>query len=201
MLERAVADQARAFARLAGRVRGGGKVDEHARSRFRLQRRHPSRRPDILADADPDRPGAKAVHGGEPAGPEVAFLVEDPVVRQGALPIDMPDCPFMKEQGRVVEVVALSEGRTNNQSLRRVAGGQPQNCRLHIFEETMVVEQILGRIAGQREFRERDEIGGRRREGRDSLVDRPEICIEIPDRGIDLRESQSKRHAPPFVES
>ena len=101
---------------------------------------------------------AEPEHDEVPAGGEVPLLVEDAVVREVALPVDGLHLPARADRARVVEV-AVEVGGADE-------GGDPLGrgrdllqrpaCGTH---EPRAKEQVLGRVARDRELREQDEVG------------------------------------------
>ena len=111
-----------ALAALAREVRGGRGVDDQRRARERLLGRRMARRPDVLADRQPDAEVAEVEHDRVVAGLEVALLVEDAVVRQQRLAVDGMDRPSDEHGERVVDVVgALGEADERDDALRGAA--------------------------------------------------------------------------------
>ncbi len=124
------------------------------------------------------------------AGREVAVLVEDAVVRQEALAVDAADLAARQDVAGVreigVEVGGADERhdplRLGGDRLDRPAGGA---------DEPRAQQQVLRRVAGDRELREEDEVGaGIPRRG-EPVEDPGPIAVEIADDAVDLGERES----------
>jgi hypothetical protein len=155
--------------------------------------RGPSRAglPDVLADRRPDVHVAELKKQELAALGEVAVLVEDAVVRKELLAIDRPDLALGADGARVCEVAVeprrsderhdVARGARNLQ--KRLTGG---------VDEPRPKEEVLRRVAGDRELREDDEIGLRPpcvgEEGEDPLA----VAVEISDHGVELGERKSQ---------
>ena len=92
---------------------------------------------------------------------EVALLVEDRVVRQQVLAVDALHLPVGAHRGRVGEVAARL-GEADDR-------GDPPGARRELLErlaaagdERRPQQQVLGRVAGDRQLRERDEVAAGR---------------------------------------
>jgi hypothetical protein len=82
--------------------------------------------------------------------------------------------------------------RLSRQLAQRHVGG---------VEEARLQQEVLGRVAGQRELGEDDERGPLVTRAGDLVRDLPRVAADVPDRRIDLRESypqqvRALRHVP-----
>ena len=167
--------------------RGRREVDEELRAREREIGGRRAGLPDVLADRGADVQLPEAEQDEVAAFGEVAVLVEDAIVRQELLAVHGADLAFRAHRARVREV-AVEPGRPDEGDasvrgagdlLERVARGP---------HEPGPEKEVLGRVAGDRELREDDEIGafapcvGEERE--DLLA----VAGEVADDRVQLRE-------------
>ena len=144
---------------LAHVVRGGGEVHEQLRAGEREIGRRRAGLPDVLADRRPDERAAEPEEDELAAGGEVAVLVEDAVVGEEALPVDRLDLAAGADRARVEEVAVEPRGADERDDVD--AGGRDlAQRRLGRPHERRAQEQVLGRIARDRELRQ--ERRGRR---------------------------------------
>ncbi len=102
------------------------------------------------ADVDDGRLGA---------GREVALLVEDPVVGQMALAIDGLDRAVGEDGGGVEHALAVGLREADDRGrARHVLRERLQRAR-GVAQEALAQEQVLGRVAGERELAEQHELG------------------------------------------
>ncbi len=149
-----------------------------------------SRLPDVLADGRADERLPAAQEDELAAGLEVAVLVEDPVVGQELLVVDGLDLA-VDAHGAGVEEVAVEVRRANERRdplglgcdlLEGLGGGA---------EEPWAEEQILGRIPGDRELGEEDELGARVAGLGEPLEDARAVALEVTDDRVHLCESEA----------
>ena len=117
-----------------------------------------SRLPDVLADRRADAHVAEAQQEEVVAGREVAVLVEDPVVRQVPLAVDAAHLAVGEHEARVVEVgVEVRGADEHGDVVRRLCDlvDRPPR-RAH---EPRPEQQVLGRVAGDHELGEEDQVG------------------------------------------
>jgi hypothetical protein len=67
-------------------------------------------------------------------------------------------------------------------------GGERAQRRAGVREEVLLQQQVLGRIAGQRQLREQDEIGLRLAGRADAVTDPVGVALDVADGGVDLTE-------------
>ena len=101
--------------------------------------------------------------------------------------VDPGACAVVEHGGRVVDVVALVDEPDDR--------GEPTRRTRHLVErpqvgldERALEEQVLGRITDDRELRERDEAAAECARMLHALDDFSHVAVEVPDRGVDLRE-------------
>ena len=114
--------------------------------------------PDVLADREPDRHAVQLE--GRRLGPrlEVALLVEDAVVRQVHLAVDRRDLPVGEHRRGVVDVVGpLGEADEGDDAPAR-SRRAPRSAARRRAEEVGLQQQVLGRVAGERELGEHHEL-------------------------------------------
>jgi hypothetical protein len=149
--------------------------------------------PNVLADRQAERRLAERKHARRLACSEIALFIEHLAVRQPLLVIGDLDAAAAQQRSRVVAQRATHLGMPHD---RRQ--GQPRRQRRQ-FARTGAMkvgtqEQILRRIARQRQFRRQQQIGAQRVR----LVGRGKnargVAGEIADRAIELRDGYLQRH-------
>ena len=120
--------------------------------------RRRARLPDVLADRRAGDDVAEAEQQQVVARGEVAVLVEDAVVRQEALAVDRADLAAREDVTGVVEIgVEVGRADERDDPVRR--GGELLDRAPRGPDERRPQQQILGRVAGDRELGEEHEIG------------------------------------------
>ena len=138
--------------------RRGREVRQELRAREREVGRGRPRLPHVLADRRADQRAAVLEEEQVASRREVAVLVEDAVVRQEALAVDRLHLAAGADRARVVEVaveVGVPDERGDpvrgaRDLAERLLGGA---------HEPGPQEQVLGRVAGDGELGEEDEVG------------------------------------------
>ena len=148
------------------------------------------RAPDVLADRKPQPHAAEIHRTGHRPGRKHALFVEHAVVREIDLVAQRGDHAAVEQRHRVVELAAVDPRRADQQRRatrcgfarkrfdRGAAGGL----------EGGLEHQILGRIAGDEQFRENDQIGalgGRLLAGTPHFLG---IAGDVADRRVELRD-------------
>ena len=199
VLAGALAHHLLALAALAGVVGGGGEVHDQRRARQRKVRAGRSGLPDVLADRDPDAVLAELDQTRHSAGLEVALLVEHAVVRQADLAVDGREATVSEHRGGVVDV-GRALGKTDDRDEAVGPASEPVDRGARVAQEVLLVEQVLWRVAGNRELPEQDELrplGPRR-------LDRGHNCGlvggDVADRRIELAERQAQRGHTRIIE-
>ena len=143
--------------------------------------------PDVLADRD----GAERVAEQEGevarAGRERPLLVEDAVVRELALVVARRDDAVDEQQRAVLDAVAV-EPRAADQQRHVDRRGERLGGRAAVGEEAAAEEQILGRIARDRELGREDEIGSLVAGARRGVDEPRAIGVERADCEVELGE-------------
>ena len=125
-------------------------------------------------------------------GVEVALLVEHRVVRQQLLAVDAEHPAVRADRRRVVEVTA----RLREADHRRAAPGAGRELveRLgRLRDERRPQQQVLGRVAGDRQLGEDDEIAARGLRLLVGVEDPLGVAVEVADDDVDLGGSAVPR--------
>ena len=181
-----------AVLRLADVVRRGGEVDEQLGARQGEVGRGRARLPDVLADRRPDQGLAEPQQQQLAAGREVAVLVEDAVVRQVALAVEALDLAVGAD-GAGVEEIAVEPGRADE---RRQPGARLRDLAQRLLrraDERRAQQQVLGRVAGDRELGEEDELRACRARVRQTGENALAVAVQVADDSVDLGESKPHR--------
>ena len=190
VVARADAQHLLALAVLADVERRGRDVGDELRAGEREVGRGRAGLPDVLADRRADQDVAEAQQEQVAAGREVAVLVEDAVVRQVALAVDAADLAVGEDVAGVVEVgveVRRADERGDAARARGERGDRPARGA----DERGPQQQILGRVAGDGELREEDEVGaGGARLGEGAAI-RSRVAVDVADDGVHLGERES----------
>ena len=180
---------------LAGVERRGVDVNDQLGPGLPLHGQRPDGIPDVLADTHSDGHFIDYVHRARVARPEVAFLVEHPVVGQVNLSIGVDQLSVVAQGGRVVDVRShVDVPHQHGDSL----GGR--NHPLHggnvIPQEGGLEQQVFGRIAGDGQLREGHQVGLDLPGLLQVIDDLGSVARDIPYRGVDLgqRQPKSSRH-------
>ena len=171
----------------------GGEVDEHVRARPRALDGGWARLPQVLAHCQAERRSPELEQADLGARLEVALLVEHAVVRQQPLAVDVGHAAVRADEARVVEAAVLGVRRTDE---RDDARGRLRHltCRLRSRTDERGAEQeVLRRIAGDRELREHNEVGAGDARLSDPRDDAVTVAVEVADGRVDL--SQGDLHS------
>ena len=144
----------------------------------------------------PDRD--EVVPVGVRAGLEVARLVEDVVGRQQRFEVPAEDRRVAEQRGRVVQRPAgrpavdlgVADDRVNGVAVGRELG----DGLTLAFDEAGLEQQVLGRVAGDRELGEDDELAAGVLGLADAVPVLFEVPVEVADGRVDLGERDP--HAP-----
>ena len=125
-------------------------------------------------------------------GREVAVLVEDSVVRQEAFPVDRFDLAGSADGAGVVEITIEPWHPDQRDDAPRLAG---ERLRLGLgrLHEARPQEQVLGRVARDRELGKDDEIGLLVLGLREPPANPLRVAVEVADDGVDLGEREPHR--------
>ena len=135
-------------------------VDEHLRTVMGFPRHRARGEPAVFAYGQPDPNPVQLDDRAGVAGLEVALLVEDAVVRQEDLVIDGRDLAVVQERGGVEEITVLVDKPDHGGDVR---GGPGDHAELRevVADECRLEDEVLGRIAGDRQLRKADDVGAR----------------------------------------
>ena len=146
--------------------------------------------PDVLADGRPDKRVPAAEQHETTPGLEVAVLVEDAVVGQELLAVDRLHLA-VDADGAGVEEVAVemrrADERCDARRGRRDLVERPRGG----LEEPRSKEQVLGRVAGDGQLGEEDEVGATRPGLLEPAEDAAAVAVEVADNGVDLGEGEA----------
>jgi len=162
-------------------------VHEQLRAVQRLDRERPARIPGVLADADPDPHALVDEDRAARAAAEVALLVEDPVVGQVVLVVDALDLAVGSEGGGVVDVVLHVDEADDQGDPLRGRGDLLQLAEV-VADEARLEEQVLGRVAGQEQLREGDQVGAGFTGTLGPLDDLATVSFEVANGRVELGE-------------
>ena len=138
----------------------------------------------VLADLD-DRPAT--------AGAEVALLVEDAVVGQVVLAVDLAHGAVGEHRGGVVDGAVLGGGSGNptTATMPRVVARELGERAPRVAQEVLAQQQVLGRVAGQRQLGEQHQLGAGGARRVDPGADALRVAGDVADGGVHLAEGQA----------
>ncbi len=187
---RALGDHLLALAALAGLVGRGGDVEHQPRAGQRLVGHRRTGDPDVLADGEADLDPVDLDDRPAGAALEVAQLVEDPVVGQVDLAVDGLQAAVCQHRRGVVDVVgALGEADERHDALR--VGRDPLDRRPRVGQEVLLEQQVLGRVAGDRQLGEERELRAGLARARELLANLGLVAGDVADGGVDLGEGDA----------
>ena len=145
------------------------------------------RAPRVLADRDRDPHAGddeqRAVDGGRR---EVALLVEHRVVGQQVLAVHA-EHPAVRAHRGGVEEVAPRFGEPDDRGRAPGARRDLLERLTRLRHERRAQQQVFGRVAGDRELGEGDEIAARRLGAVVGIEDARRVAVEVADHEIELR--------------
>ena len=178
-----------ALAVLADVERRGGQVRDQLRAREGEVGRRRAGLPHVLADGRPDQDLAVLEQHELVAGREVAVLVEDAVVRQEALLVDRAHLAAGAD-GAGVEEVAVEDRRADERHDAACRERDLLERALRRADEPGPQQEVLGRVAGDGELREEDEVGARLAGLLEPAQDLLPVPVQVADDGVDLCECE-----------
>src|SRR5215472_4757259 len=113
---------------------------------------HRRRLPDVLAYEEPGSEAAAVDDRRLVAGVEVALLVEHLVVGELGLAMDGRDLASRNERRRVIDACAGVLGEADQDACLPELGAQLRESRLDLPAETAMEQQILRRVARERQL-------------------------------------------------
>ncbi len=123
---------------------------------------------------------------------EVALLVEDAVVRQPQLAVDAGDLAVGEHGRGVVDVVGVLGEADDRDDVDRL-GGQVGKGSGRLVEEVRLEQQVLGRVAGQRQLGEDDQRRAALARLDGGGGDPVRVAGDVADGRVDLRERAAQR--------
>ena len=153
----------------------------------------PSGHPGVLADrdADPDAADAEEVAGVGALG-EVAMLVEHLVVGQLALAVDADDPAVGAHGQRVEELVAGPVDEADEGGAPTGGGGDPVERLEVVGDEARLQQQVLRRVAGDRQLGERHQVAAVGLGRLDRVDEALDVAVEIADHEVELRQGDAQ---------
>ena len=185
-----------AFGEAARVVRRAVEVDDHLCATGGLGEDRAGRAPRVLADRDADADAGDDVEGARiRARCEVALVVEHRVVRQELLAVHTVHAAVRAHGRRVVQVAP----RLREADDRRAASGARRELVERfsgLGDERGAEQEVLRRIAGDRQLRKDDEIGAGGLGGLVRLEDAVDVAREVTDDDVDLggRDAETRHH-------
>jgi len=177
---------------LAAMKRRSIEIDHQARARAG-RTSSGFRPPDVLADGDGGGHTAEIDHTGRIAGGKIALLVEHLVIGQTLLVVAGDQLAIADHAGRVIEPVTLAPRITEHRDDAAAGRHYHLQSALDAGLQRRPQQQILGRIADQRQLGEHGDLGtvpiaGGAQRGDDLL----RIPRDIADQGVELRQRDSE---------
>ena len=152
------------------------------------------RKPPILADHQAEAEAAERHRAGGGAGVEDALLVEHAVIGQLVLGAARGDAAIVEQEQRVVQPAAVTPRTADHECRAAVGGlgGEGRDGRFAIGDEGGLADQVLGRIAADRELGGDDEIGAEAGGFRAGGADAGDVGLDLPEMEVDLGECDAK---------
>ena len=168
------------------RMEGGPvDVDQHLGAELRLEGDRSRRIPGVLTDRDAQPDTVDGEDRALAAGTEVALLVEHAVVRQVDLVVHPAEVAVAGHEGRVVDVdVEVHEPADHGDPPG--SRNQPISLPQVVPNEGRLQKQVLGRVPGDRQLREDDQVGPLPPGTLDPLEHAVGVAVEIADGGVEL---------------
>ena len=148
-----------------------------------------ARLPHVFAHGQADEGLAVLEQNQVTARREVAVFVEDAVVRQEALPVHRLDLTRGTHVTGVVEI-AIEVRRAHENRRASCLARDLLHGVLCRTDEPGAEQEVLRRIAGHRELREHDEVGGVLLGLGEALEDQLPVPVEIADDRVDLGQCE-----------
>ncbi len=148
--------------------------------------------PNILADGHAERHAAKRDRLRQRACGEHALFVEHAVIRQIVFVPHRLDAAAIEQRDSIVDRRALAPGQTHEHgrtAVLRLARERLARLARRLLQRGLEHE-ILGRIAGEEELGEGDEVSALFRRARAGRARHAEIAFDIAQNRVELRESE-----------
>jgi hypothetical protein len=169
---------------------GGREVHEELRSGKREVGSGRAGLPDVLADGGADVRVAEPEQDEVAPFREVAVFVEDAVVRQVLLPIDGADSAICADDTRIREVAIEPRHAHESHDIAGLVRDLDEGAACG-SDEAWAKEEVLGRVAGDRQLWKDDEIRTGATRLPEEGEDLPAVPVEIADDRVQLRQGQS----------
>ena len=152
--------------------------------------------PDVLADVDAYGCAVDVEDGGVGAGEEIALFIEDAVIGEMDFVVDAEEASVPDDGGGVEEAaLAVRVDEADNHCYALGMLDDLVEAGAVLGDEVGLVEQVLGRVAGDGELGEGDEVGIAGSGLVDVVEDLGRVAPQIADGGVDLGEGCSEfRH-------
>ena len=156
---------------------------------------HRARLPDVLANGEPDRHAAQLEHTRRIARLEIALFVEDAVIGQPLLAVGVLDGAIADHCRAVVHAGVGGLGKTDDDGDAVDLSRQPLQGVFHGGQKIPAQNQILGRIAGQRQLREHHRVRAQPVARLPRRLQHPaRIAGHVADEKIQLGNGDAKGH-------
>ena len=142
--------------------------------------------PDVGADVDAAADAAQGHDAGFAAGVEVAFFVENVVIGQASLAVDRRYPAVFNDRRGIVAPPVMLFRMTDDQGDALDTAGQIVERPLAGAVEIRAQQQILRRVAAQRQFRRQQRLGAALPGLAGALDDALDIARQVTDGGIEL---------------
>ncbi len=157
--------------------------------------------PEVLADRDAEPLAAERHESRARARLEVAPLVEHVVRRQEALPAERRQPAAREERGDVVVrlpglLLVRDERADEERRLLHPSRQVLQDARRSLLERG-AVEEVLRRIAADRELGDEEEVGLLLLRARERVEDLRAVPREVAERRVELREREAHQERAP----
>ena len=151
--------------------------------------------PDVLADRHADAHAAEADRTRHRADVEHALLVEHAVVGQVDLEAHALHAAGIEQRRRVIELAVLGPDGADQHAGAAVGGvlGDGLDGRAGGRREGRLAHQVLGRIAGDEQLRQHDEVGALGSGLRTRLAQLLGVARKVADRRVELGEGDFER--------
>ncbi len=138
----------------------------------------------------PTRSAADVDDGPRAAGLEVALLVEDAVVGEVDLAVDRMDCAVGEDGGRVEDVLGPL-GEADDRDDVACLSGKLLEGLAGVREEVLLEQQVLGRVSGQRQLGEHDQLRAGLAGLTQACGDLLGVARDVADGGVQLAEGEA----------
>ena len=149
-----------------------------------------ARPPQVLAHRQPNLLSTDLDHRARVSRREVALLVEDAVVGEVHLAVDRKHSPTAEHRRRVIDLPRLLREPDDGDDPLDISRKLAQRVR-RVLQKVLAQQQILGRVAGERELGEQHELRALRLRGGYARTNAPRITGDVADSRVQLAERQA----------